>query len=201
MTTRKLLNDEQVREFIANGFLRLTPDVDANLHKEIEALLRFAVEKEGWYGNNILARVPKMYEVLNCPVVHGAVSSIAGPDYYLHPHRAVHNSTPIGEAAESIKRESLDAAVNAPPMGKGSRAGSGWHQDAQSRCLAPATICPATDRLLFSARNTRGDGADAHTSGQPSVRQSGRTERRGAPGRASRHVLSAPLRHGSRGLS
>ena len=132
MTTRKLLNDEQVREFIANGFLRLTPDVDANLHKEIEALLRFAVEKEGWYGNNILARVPKMYQVLNCPVVHGAVSSIAGPDYYLHPHRAVHNSTPLGEAGESIKRESLDAAVNAPPMGKGSRAGSGWHQDAQS---------------------------------------------------------------------
>ena len=123
----KLLNDEQVREFIANGFLRLTPDVSPALHQNIEATLRRAVEEEAWYGNNILARVPSMHEVLNCPVVRGAVESIAGPDYYLHPHRAVHSSTP----AEDVD-PALTAETNAPPMGKGSRAGSGWHQDAQS---------------------------------------------------------------------
>ena len=128
----RVLDDEQVREFIANGFLRLKPDVDESLHKEIEALLRFAVEKEGWYGNNILARVPKMHDVLNCPVVRGALISTAGPDYYLHPHRAVHSSTPLGEAGSSLGGQSLQASVDAPPMGKGSRAGSGWHQDAQS---------------------------------------------------------------------
>ena len=127
MTDLKLLTDDQVREFIANGFLRLTPDVAPNIHKEIEALLRFAMEKEGWYGNNILSRVPKMHQVLNCPVVRGALTSIAGPDYYLHPHRAVHSSTPI----ENPER-TFDAAEAMPPMGKGSRAGSGWHQDAQS---------------------------------------------------------------------
>ncbi len=127
MTDPKLLTDEQVREFIANGFLRLTPDVAPNIHVEIEALLRFAMEKEGWYGNNILSRVPKMYQVLNCPVVRGALTSIAGPSYYLHPHRAVHSSTPI----ENPERE-FDPAAPMPPMGKGSRAGSGWHQDAQS---------------------------------------------------------------------
>ena len=127
MTSAKLLNDEQVRQFIANGFLRLTPDVDPSVHVEVEALLRFAMEKEGWYGNNILSRVPKMYEVLNCPVVHGALRSIAGPDYYLHPHRAVHSSTPVGDVTTELTPE-----VEAPPMGKGSRAGSGWHQDAQS---------------------------------------------------------------------
>ena len=87
MTDAKLLNDEQVRAFIANGFLQLTPDVDPSTHVEIEALLRFAMEKEGWYGNNILSRIPKMYQVLNCPVVRGALESLAGPDYYIHPHR------------------------------------------------------------------------------------------------------------------
>ena len=79
MTQPKLLNDDQVREFIANGFLRLTPDVPPDTHKEVDALLRFAVEREAWYGNNILARVPKMHDVLNCPVVRGALTSIAGP--------------------------------------------------------------------------------------------------------------------------
>ena len=127
MTPPKLLNDDQVREFIANGFLRLMPDVPPDTHKEVDALLRFAVEREAWYGNNILARVPKMHDVLNCPVVRGALTSIAGPGYYLHPHRAVHNSTPVENGAEALTPE-----IDAPPMGKGSRAGSGWHQDAQS---------------------------------------------------------------------
>ena len=123
----KPLNDEQVREFIANGSLRLTPDVPLTLHEEIDATLRRVIEEESWHGNNILSRVPQMHQVLNCPVVRGAVASIAGPDYYLHPHRAVHSSTPVGEVDAA-----LTAETNAPPMGKGSRAGSGWHQDAQS---------------------------------------------------------------------
>ena len=124
---RTLLNDDQVRQFIANGFLRLTPDVEPSVHAEIEALLRFALEKEGWYGNNILSRVPKMYEVLNCATVSGAIESIAGPGYSVHPHRAVHSSTPVEDAGAELTPE-----VDAPAMGKGSRAGSGWHQDAQS---------------------------------------------------------------------
>ena len=126
-TTAKPLDDEQVRQFIANGFVRLTPDVEPGLHGEIEALLRFAMERESWYGNNILARVPKMHRVLDCSVVRGALESLAGPGYYLHPHRAVHSSTPVEDASEP-----LSAEVDGPRMGKGSRAGSGWHQDAQS---------------------------------------------------------------------
>lgn len=127
MAAPKLLDDEAVRAFVTNGFVRLTPDVPADVHAEIDRLLRFACEEETWYGNNILARVPKMYEVLDCSVVRGALTSLAGPDYYLHPHRAVHTSTPAAHTAGV-----LDPAANAPPMGKGSMAGSGWHQDAQS---------------------------------------------------------------------
>lgn len=128
MDAPRLLDDESVREFVTNGFLRLTPDVPADVHRDIDGLLRFACEEETWYGNNILARVPKMYEVLDCPVVRGAVTSLAGPDYYLHPHRAVHTSTPVAARAAGP----LGPAVDAPPMGQGSMAGSGWHQDAQS---------------------------------------------------------------------
>lgn len=122
-----LLDDEAVRAFIANGFLRLTPDVDAGVHAEVEALIRHAVERETWYGNNILARVPKMHRVLDCPVVRGALTSLLGEGYYLHPHRAIHSSTPVEGPLDN-----LTAETDAPPMGKGSAAGSGWHQDAQS---------------------------------------------------------------------
>ena len=126
MEAPQLLGDAAVREFVANGFVRLTPDVGPDVHRDVDRLLRRACEHESWHGNNILSRVPKMYEVLDCSVVRGALISLAGPDYYLHPHRAVPTSTPAERPAE------LDPAADAPPMGKGSRAGSGWHQDAQS---------------------------------------------------------------------
>ncbi len=122
-----LLDDERVREFVANGFLRLTADVDATVHGEVDALLRHAIERETWYGNNILARVPRMHAVLDCPVVRGALLSLLGEGYYLHPHRAIHSSTPV-----ELPEMELTPETNAPPMGKGSAAGSGWHQDAQS---------------------------------------------------------------------
>ena len=127
MNEPKLLTDEQVRQFITNGFLQLTPDVEPTVHVEVAALLKFAIEKESWYGNNILSRVPKMYRVLDCPVVRGALTSLAGEGYYLHPHRAVHVNRPVEDRSVELTPE-----VNAPRMGKGSIAGSGWHQDAQS---------------------------------------------------------------------
>ena len=121
----KLLGDDQVREFIANGFLRLTPDVDPSLHVEIDALVRYACEKESWHGNNIVSRIPKLHHIVRCPVVDGALESIAGPGYYFHPHRAIHINTPVEEPEE------LTPEIDGPKMGKGSIAGSGWHQDAQ----------------------------------------------------------------------
>lgn len=122
-----LLSDDQVREFITNGFLLLKADVAPDLHVQIEALLRFASEQETWYGNNILSRVPSMHRILRCPVVDHALISLLGPGYYLHPHRAIHTSTPIDDSSLTYPPD-----VDAPPMGKGSAAGSGWHQDAQS---------------------------------------------------------------------
>jgi HEAT repeat protein len=123
----KLLSDEQVREFIANGFVRLQPDVDESVHGDIDRLLRHTTQHESWLGNNVAARIPKLHEVLRSPVVHGALTSLAGPGYYVHPHRAVHRSTPIEDREIEIDRD-----VDAPQMGKGSNSGSGWHQDAQS---------------------------------------------------------------------
>lgn len=122
-----LLTDSQVQSFICNGFLRLDSGIPAERHADIEQKLYWALEREFHMGNNILPRIPDLYEVIDAPVVRGALISILGNNYVLHPHRAIHTSTPIDDTTIEV---SVDA--NGPVMGKGSRAGSAWHQDAQS---------------------------------------------------------------------
>ena len=122
-----LLSDDEVSQFITDGFLLLRTDLDAQFHARMERRLREVSEHESWHGNNIVARIPALHDVVRCPRVHGALVSLLGEDYLFHPHRAVHRSTPIEDA--SLR---LDDAADAPPMGEGSTAGSAWHQDAQS---------------------------------------------------------------------
>ena len=122
-----LLNDEQVRRFIVDGFVRVQPEVDPDVHAEVNRLLRVAEEHEYHFGNNIITRVPVIWEVLRSPSIAGALTSLLGPNYYVHPHRAIHTSRPVED-----KTVEYDEDFNGPTMGKGSRAGSGWHQDAQS---------------------------------------------------------------------
>ena len=47
-----LLDDEAVREFVTNGFVRLTPDVPPEVHRDIDGLLRFACEEDPWVRIN-----------------------------------------------------------------------------------------------------------------------------------------------------
>ena len=123
----KLLTDEQVRRFIVDGCIALKPDVDENVHSAINEKLRFATESEFPPGNNVLSRVPEIWQILRAPNIRGALTSLLGPNYYVHPHRAIHTSRPVED-----KDVNYAADHNAPAMGKGSMAGSGWHQDAQS---------------------------------------------------------------------
>ncbi len=122
----KLLSDAEVQSFICNGFLILKPDIDAEVHGRVDQELRHVIEQEFVFGNNILPRIPGLFDVIDSPAVAGALTSLLGEGYVLYPHRAVHSSTPV-ELAESV-----DGDSHAPRMGKGSMAGSGWHQDAQS---------------------------------------------------------------------
>ena len=123
----KLLTDEQVRQFIVDGCLAFKPDVDPEIHSKIDEKLRFSTENEFPAGNNVLSRVPEIWQILRAPNIRGALTSLLGPNYYVHPHRAIHTSRPVED-----KDVNYAADHNAPAMGKGSMAGSGWHQDAQS---------------------------------------------------------------------
>ena len=85
-----LLSAEQVRQFIADGYLVLQPSLPANLHRAICGRLATAIPGAENPGNNILPLVPEMRHVLEAPEVHGALLSLLGPGYIEHPHRFCH---------------------------------------------------------------------------------------------------------------
>ena len=106
---QQLLNDEQIRHFIVNGYANVTADVPTHIHETIydrtDELFAGATDFRGDRQhnplNNILPLVPELQVVLESPEVRGALTSILGNGYVMHPHRHCHpnflESTPSGK--------------------------------------------------------------------------------------------------------
>ena len=111
MTTVKqqLLNDEDIRHFIVNGYVNVTANVPTHIHETIydktDELFAGAADFRGDRQhnplNNILPLVPELQVVLESSEVRGALTSILGNGYVMHPHRHCHpnfaGSTPTGK--------------------------------------------------------------------------------------------------------
>ncbi len=111
MTTVKqqLLNDEDIRHFIVNGYVNITADVPTHIHETIydktDELFAGAIDFRGDRQhnplNNILPLVPELQIVLESPEVRGALTSLLGNGYVMHPHRHCHpnfaGTTPTGK--------------------------------------------------------------------------------------------------------
>ncbi|MBO7747731.1 phytanoyl-CoA dioxygenase family protein, partial [Paenibacillus sp. MWE-103] len=93
-----LLNDAQVAEFIVNGYLVLRNELPKALHDGVMRQIDYVLGEEGNPGNNILPRVPDIGKFFETPVVRGALTSLLGPDYYMHPHRHMHYNQPGNQA-------------------------------------------------------------------------------------------------------
>ncbi|WNQ14008.1 HEAT repeat domain-containing protein [Paenibacillus aurantius] len=95
MTERMdLLTDEQMAQFITKGYLVLKNDLPEQLHQKVRDKIYKVIHEEGNPGNNILPRVPEIQQFFETPVVRGALTSILGEDYYMHPHRHCHYNRP-----------------------------------------------------------------------------------------------------------
>ena len=88
------LTDSQMAQFIAHGYLTITPDLPPEFHAEVFAKHEEVFAKEGNPGNNLLPRMPLVGEIFADPAVVGALQSTAGDDYYLQPHRHPHFNPP-----------------------------------------------------------------------------------------------------------
>ncbi len=138
----QLLSDAQVARFITDGYLILNADVSPHLHAAIYHKLDQRLHEEGNPGNNILPAVPELQEILDSPTVQGALTSILGRNYVLHPHRFVHNNEPGLHTAEGGK------------VGAGSKTFIGWHQDDHSPLARPRHHLPRYAMLLYYPQNT-----------------------------------------------
>ena len=89
-----LLTDEAIQRFIREGYVTVQSALPKSYHDAMYARLE-PLEEDGLVGhNNLLPMVPELTELLDEPVVRGALLSILGPDYYLHFHRHDHVNHP-----------------------------------------------------------------------------------------------------------
>ena len=137
-----LLTDEQMRRFIVDGYLAFKPELPAEFHEKVCQKLDKVVHKEGNPGNNILPAVPEMQTLLDTPEVRGAMQSVLGANYLLHPHRFVHNNEPRVETEEGVR------------AGAGSALLIGWHQDSHSPLARPRHHFCRYAMLLYYPQNT-----------------------------------------------
>ena len=84
------LTDEEMRDFIINGYVKVQPDFPPSFHENICQQLDTMFEETGNLGNNLLPAIPEIQEVFDHPVVHGAMQGVLGSDYVMHPHRYCH---------------------------------------------------------------------------------------------------------------
>ena len=89
-----------------------------------------------------------MQQILDCPTVHGALASILGDDYLLHPHRYMHPSEPVGVDGSGLASPGQNNAV----MGEGSKSSPG-----KGREITPRYERAANGRLVaqLNHRNER----------------------------------------------
>lgn len=96
MTSRNnhLLRDDAVRRFITEGYVQVNAGLPASFHRDLYREIETVLDEEGNPGNNILPRIPEIRRVFDQPSVRGALTSLLGPGYLMHPHRYCHLNKP-----------------------------------------------------------------------------------------------------------
>ena len=145
------LTDEQVRRFICDGVVVLDSGLEPEVHQEIFDKIQWNNTHEFNMGNNVLPRIAELQQILDAPVIHGAVQSVLGDDYMLHPHRFMHASEPLDEGQRIL---TLNGSEHGPPMGNGSSGNSCWHQDGQIPMSRARYHVPRLAMILYFPQDT-----------------------------------------------
>lgn len=91
MAELNLLTDDQIIDFIVNGYLLIETAQPPEFHKRIDDTLN-AMDTNP--GDGILDAVPALNDVYNDPSVRGALVSLLGEDVQMHSHRHWHKIAP-----------------------------------------------------------------------------------------------------------
>ena len=101
------LTDQQMRDFIINGYIKVKTDFPSSFHENVYEQLDAMFEQTGNLGNNVLPLIPEMQEVFDHPIVHGAMQGVLGSDYVMHPHRYCHHN-PEGSDGQGFHKDTYE---------------------------------------------------------------------------------------------
>ena len=107
-----LLNDQEMKDFVRNGYIKLQPDYPTELNQKIFMDIEQMFDNTGNLGNNILPLIPEIQEIFKHPLAHGALTSILGPDYVMHSHRFCHLNSSRSRG-QSFHRDSYEGDISA----------------------------------------------------------------------------------------
>ncbi len=89
-----LLRDDDIRRFITDGYVQVNAGLPDEFNRDLFRKIETVLEEEGNPGNNLLPRIPEIQRVFDQPAVRGALTSLLGPGYLMHPHRYCHLNKP-----------------------------------------------------------------------------------------------------------
>ncbi len=101
------LTDDQMRDFIVNGYIELKTDLPKSFHEKVFQHLEEMFEHTGNLGNNVLPLIPEIQQVFDHPVVDGAMHGVLGSTYVMHPHRYCHYN-PAGSGGQGFHKDSYE---------------------------------------------------------------------------------------------
>ncbi len=101
------LTDEQMRDFIINGYIKVKTDFPPSFHEQIYQQVDAMFEQTGNWGNNVLPLIPEIQQVFDHPVVHGAMQGVLGANYMMHPHRYCHYN-PQGSGGQGFHKDTYE---------------------------------------------------------------------------------------------
>ncbi len=105
---KHLLSDEAFRSYLIDGYVVIDPvslgdDFHDFLYQKAEGIYELVKNAKtktphlDIIGDNLRAQIPLIDRLLEDPGVSGALTSILGKDYVLHPHNFVHRSGPADQ--------------------------------------------------------------------------------------------------------
>lgn len=139
---KNLLNDEEMRRFIIDGYIKIQTDFPANFHQTIFQQVEDMFENQGNLGNNLLPLVPEIQQVFSHPAVHGALTSTLGENYVMHSHRYCHFNSP-GSTGQNFHKDSYEGDEQIRRHRCRWMMGFYYPQDTTEE-MGPTAILPAT---------------------------------------------------------
>ncbi len=147
----ELLTDEQMIGFVRNGYLTINAGLPAEFHTQLHGQITKLFAEDGNPGNDILPRVPDLHRVLEGQSVAGALTSLLGEGYLLHPHRHCHLN-PAGSPGQQMHQDSYERDQNVRHHRPRWLMAFYYPQDVDAE-RGPSSIVPATQFLTWKSQH------------------------------------------------